>query len=225
VERGEDAVPDARAAASDAGSASGARLVTLGRAFDRANLLDSAALAYQKAAARLPAIADWLRLRAAGLIADSARRAELYADVKLPAAVPRIRWTEALARERTGDALAAAAQYESLGATMSAVRLRLAGNPDSVSRAGIRRALLAVVTGRGSADDAREAIGILDRSFVRSAAPKRWRSPGARLPIFPAVRSRAFPGSVRSPMPIGWRTEWRWPGWGATRMRWPCSTR
>ncbi len=166
VERGEDAVGDARAAVHDAGTAAGARLVTLGRAFDRANLLDSAALAYEKAAARLPAVADWLNLRAAGVRADSATRAALYRGVSLTAAVPRIRWTEALARERTGDALGAARVYESVGATMTAARLRLAASPDSATRASIRRALLGVVTARSSTDDAREAVAILDRSFA-----------------------------------------------------------
>ncbi len=167
VERGEEAVEDARAAVRDGGfDPPGARLVTLGRAFDRANLLDSAALAYQKAAARIPAIADWLSLRAAGVLADSAARAALYQEVALAAAVPRIRWTEALARERAGDGTGAARLYESLGATLAAVRLRLAESPDSETRAGVRKALLGVVTGRSTPDDAREAVATLDRSFA-----------------------------------------------------------
>ena len=167
VERGEDAVEDARAAVRDGGfDPPGARLVTLGRAFDRASLLDSAAQTYEKAAARLPAIADWLRLRAAGVTADSAGRAALYKNVTLAAAIPRIRWTEALARERAGDGPGAARLYESLGATVSAARLRLADSPDPASRSAIRRALLGVIAARSSADDAREAISMLDRAFA-----------------------------------------------------------
>jgi soluble lytic murein transglycosylase len=166
VERGEDAVEDARTAVKDGGAdGPGVRLVTLARAFDRAALADSAALTYQRAAARLPAIADWLRLRAAGVTADSGRRAELYRDISLAAAVPRIRWTEALARERAGDGLGAARLYESLGATLASVRLRLGEPPDSAARVGIRRALLGVIT-RSSPDEAREAISLLDRSFA-----------------------------------------------------------
>ena len=167
VERGEDAVEDARTAVKDGGTdGPGVRLVTLARAFDRAALTDSAALAYQRAAARLPAIADWLKLRAAGVTADSARRAELYRDINLAAAVPRIRWTEALARERAGDGPGAARLYESLGATLASVRLRLGEPLDSAARVGIRRSLLGLITGRSTPDEAREAISVLDRSFV-----------------------------------------------------------
>ena len=77
--------------------------MTLGRALDRADQQDSAARVYLRAAAALPSVASWLRLRAAGVTSDSAARSALYRDVSLPAAVTRIRWTEALARERTGD--------------------------------------------------------------------------------------------------------------------------
>lgn len=167
VEQSQDAVEDARAAVKDGGfDPPGARLITLARAFDRASLLDSAALAYEKAAARLPDIADWLRLRAAGVVADSARRAAIYHVISLPAAMPRIPWTEALARERAGDGLAASRLYESLGAPLAAARLRLAASPDSAAGVAIRRSMLGVITGRTSPDDAREAISILDRSFA-----------------------------------------------------------
>jgi soluble lytic murein transglycosylase len=169
VERGEDAVADAQAALRDAGSAAageGARLVTLARAYDRMHLLDSAAAAYNRAAARLPLVADWLLLRSAGVLADSAARAELYRSVSLPAATARIPWTEVLARERTGDEPGAARVYESLGATLAAARLRLAGTPDSAACAVVRRALVGLLTSRSSTDEARDAIGILDRSFA-----------------------------------------------------------
>ena len=47
------------------------------------------------------AIADWLRLRAAGVTGDSAARGAEYAAVVTPTARSRIAWTEAQARERT----------------------------------------------------------------------------------------------------------------------------
>ena len=169
VERGEDAVADAQAALRDAesaGTGADAQLVTLARAYDRMHLLDSAATAYNRAAARLPLVADWLLLRGAGVLADSAARAALYRNVTLPAATARIPWTEALARERTGDEPGAARAYESLGVALAAARLRLAGSPDSAARAEVRRALLGLLTPRSSADEARDAIGILDRTFA-----------------------------------------------------------
>lgn len=70
------------------------------RAFDRAGVSDSARASYEVAATELPLVADWLRLRAAGVTADSAARAADYAAVRLPEARSRIRWTEALARQR-----------------------------------------------------------------------------------------------------------------------------
>jgi soluble lytic murein transglycosylase len=166
VERGEDAVADAQAALLSASPGdSGARTVTLARAYDRMQLRDSAAAAYNRAAAQLPVVDDWLLLRAAGVLADSAARSALYQEVSIPAAVPRIRWTEALARERSGDEAGAARLYDELGAVISAARLRLADSPDAAERTAIRSTLVAALS-RPSADDARDAIEILDRSFA-----------------------------------------------------------
>ena len=169
LERGDSsAVDDAEAAVRTAeADDAGARLVTLARALDRADLIDSAARVYNRAAALLPSIADWLRLRAAGVTADSATRASLFREVSHPAATQRIGWTEALARERTGDLAGAARVYESLGATLPAIRLRLGTKPppDSAARAALRLALLDLLGPRGSADDARGAIALLDQSF------------------------------------------------------------
>jgi hypothetical protein len=70
------AVRDARAAiaaAADAGER-GTRLVLLARALERLDQRDSARVAYERAAAALPAVADWLRLRAVGLTTDTAAR-------------------------------------------------------------------------------------------------------------------------------------------------------
>jgi peptidoglycan lytic transglycosylase len=167
LERGDPAaLEDAAAAVRSApAEALGSRLVTLGRALDRADQLDSAARVYLRAAGALPSISSWLRLRAAGVTRDSAARAALYREVSLPAAIPRSRWTEAIARERSGDFSGAARAYEALGSTLAAVRLRLKSEPDSATRAAARRDLLALLGPRGSADDAREAIALLDGTF------------------------------------------------------------
>lgn len=168
VERGEPAVDDARrAAAAAGGEAMAPRLVVLARAFDRARQLDSAALYYQRAAELLPLVGDWLRLRAAGVSANSAARGALLRGVSLPAAVPRIRWTEALARDRGGDWREAARLYERLGATLAAARISLRETQDAGELATVRRELVALLTPRVSVEDARDAIALLDAAFPK----------------------------------------------------------
>ncbi|MFZ5623589.1 MAG: hypothetical protein ACOY71_04055, partial [Gemmatimonadota bacterium] len=170
LERGQDsmALNEARRALQHARTDAerGSRLVLLARALDRRNDLEGAADAYRAAADLLPPVADWLRLRAAGVLRDSAARAALYARVHIPAAQARIRWTEALALSRSGNAAAAAAQYELLGARLAALRQRLALARDSAGRAAIRGELLAVLRSSASAADSREAIAMLDASFA-----------------------------------------------------------
>ena len=126
-----EAVVDARAAiAADSARSpeeQGKRLVLLARAYDRLEQLDSAANIYGRAGALLPDLADWLMLRAAGVTRDSAARASLYAGVALPAALPRVPWTEALARDRNNEIEAAAIRYEHLGAITAAARIRWRG--------------------------------------------------------------------------------------------------
>ena len=166
VERGQAPLEDARLAVADArGEGLGPRLITLARAFDRANEFDSAAVYYVKAQATLPTIADWLRLRAAGVLADSAARAALYQEITLPAALPRVRWTEALALDRSDNPRAAARLYDALGASAAAARLRLRAASGSVERAAVRRELAGLLTPRLSVDDARDVIALLDEAF------------------------------------------------------------
>ena len=143
----------------------GERLVVLGRALDRAGRFDSAARVYQAAAFRLPVIADWLRLRAAGVTSDSAARASLYAQIELPVARARIPWTEALALDRTGTADASAAAYSALGAKLAGFRVRLGAHTDSASRRALRKGLLALLTPELGRDDTRDAIELLDSRF------------------------------------------------------------
>ncbi len=166
VERGLAPLDDARRAVRTArGDALGSRLLTLARAYDRASLLDSAAATYLRVADAFPTIADWLRLRAAGVLADSTSRSNLYTTVSLPAAVPRIRWTEALARDRAGDWGGAAERYAALGAVLAGVRLRLRAAKDPADRNNLRRELVGLLTPRLSDADARDAIAILDDAF------------------------------------------------------------
>lgn len=144
---------------------SGERLMLLATALDRLGARDSAAAVYLRAAGRLPQVADWLRLRAAAVTADSAARAQLYSSIEDPLPRGRIPWAEAAAYERTGDRAEAARHYAALGERLTALRLRLELSPDPEHRAAIRREFLALVSGRaGSA--ARQAIVVLDSAFA-----------------------------------------------------------
>jgi soluble lytic murein transglycosylase-like protein len=169
-----EAVVDARAAiVPDSGRAAeeqGKRLVLLARAYDRLDQLDSAAVTYQLAAALLPDLADWLALRTAGVTRDSAARASLYTGVALPAAVPRIPWTEALARDRSNDVDDAGMRYEHLGAIVAATRVRWRGAlTDSVRRLAAARfvELMRPVTATTEWRDALDLIHQIDPPFSR----------------------------------------------------------
>ena len=159
------AVEHARAAVTQAADARtrAMRMVLLARALDRRNQLDSARASYERAAAGLRDASDWLRLRAAGVDADSSRRAADYARVHVPAARDRIAWTEAQALERTGDVAAAARAFAALGAPVSALRLRLSQPSDSVGRAQIKSELIRIVRTRSGTGDARQAVELLDK--------------------------------------------------------------
>jgi len=174
LERGADtvALTQAMAALRDAKSNDirATRLVLVARALERTNATDSAAAAYARAgesAGALRGIRDWLELRAAGVERDSAARAAHFAKVALPPAKSRVAWTEALARERFGDAAGAAQRYAALGATAQALRLRLSVASDDASRNMVKSELLAFIQGRNSPLDIRTAIDILDKGFTR----------------------------------------------------------
>lgn len=177
VERGElaPAVRHARRAVELATpDRRGERLAVLARALDRAERHDSAAALYLEAARVLPDIRQWLVLRAAGLLADSARRAELYPRVEDPVARARIPWTEALALERRGDRLAAARRYEAVGARLAAIRLRLEAG-DSATRRRARADLGNLLVPGLDADDAAQAIALFDRQFPSRTATEELR--------------------------------------------------
>jgi soluble lytic murein transglycosylase len=173
LERGADtiALTHATAAVRDArdGDARAVRLVLLARALERNNHFDSAAVTYSRAAVALKPVRDWLQLRVAGTEGDSAKRAATFAIVTLPVARSRIGWTEAQARERFADALGAAARYAVLGATVTALRLRLSVAPDNETRDVIKGELLAFIRGHNGSADAKSALEVLDKAFTSFA--------------------------------------------------------
>ena len=150
----------------------GERLTLAARAHDRVKSWATARDLYLRAASNLPAVADWLVLRAAAVTAEDSARRRMYGDVRSAAARARIPWTEAAARERFGDLTGAATTYDSLGARVSATRLRLldaVNRGDTVARAAARSALLGIVESSGGST-AREAVQLLDADSARLTA-------------------------------------------------------
>jgi len=111
-------------------------------------------------------VADWLRLRAAGVTADSTGRARWYAALRTDIARARVPRVEASARERAEDYAGAARAFEALGDRVAALRLRLAGRPGDAARDTVQRALVALVTTRAGSSSARSATELLDREFA-----------------------------------------------------------
>ncbi len=195
-----DAVDHARRAVEHAAddSARGVRRTLEARALDRLDRLPESAAAYTAAAEQLPAVADWLRLRAAGVLADGAARQRLYADVRDPIARERIAITEAQTRRRLGDLAGAAQAYLALGDTAAALGLRLAVE-DSSARPAIRVSLLDVVRRRSGTAQARIAATTLDSAFGPLPATEQLivaRSLARSGPAASAARAfaRAFAG-------------------------------
>ena len=141
-------------------------LVIHARDLDRADSLDAARAAYEAAAQKLPQLSDWLYLRAAGVTADSAARAGYYGKLRTDAARDRIRWTDAIARERTRDFAGAIRAYNALGARLDALRLRVNPPADDASRAAARTELLSFISSSGNSADTREAIDLFDKVFT-----------------------------------------------------------
>lgn len=150
----------------------GERLTLAARAHDRVKSWTAARDLYLRAASNLPAIADWLVLRAAAVTAGDSVRRGMYDGVRSTPARARIPWTEAAARERFGDLTGAAMAYDSLGARVSATRLRLldaATRGDTVARAAAREALLGIIEHSGGST-AYEAVQLLDADSARLTA-------------------------------------------------------
>ncbi|MBA3257882.1 MAG: hypothetical protein H0T68_00255, partial [Gemmatimonadales bacterium] len=141
----------------------GERLLVMARALERLDQRDSAAATYRRVAERLPMVADWVLLRAAAVTDDSLARAALYEQVTLPLARERIGWSEAAAREAMGDLSVAAERFDSLGARLTSVRLRLALSADSAPRDGLREKLLGMTR-------LPDAVFLLDSAFAPLSA-------------------------------------------------------
>jgi soluble lytic murein transglycosylase len=152
--------------AATADSIEGERLVILATALDRLGARDSSASTYERAALHLPAIADWLLIRAASTTDDSAGRSRLYERLRDPLARARIPWSNAAALERTGDLQGAAARYAALGDRVGALRLRALASPDSDIQIRVRRDLVDLVAARRSVAELREAITSLDSQYA-----------------------------------------------------------
>ena len=164
LSRDRDVRDDARVALADARTPAArvTRRVLLARALDRANVLDSAAAAYSAAAGQVPEIADWLRLRAAGAIADSGQRATLFGWVTNAAARERVAWTDAQARERTGDFAGASRVFRSVGAIGEAFQAEALAARDTAARMELMHRIVTYLGGRTSFTNARQAVGVLD---------------------------------------------------------------
>ena len=170
LEREADSLAAARAAVAVESArdrtARGERLVLLARALDRRNRLDSSRATYLRAASDLPALRDWLLLRAAGVAPTRARRDSIYALLDTPAAKERAPRLEASTRERHGDISGAATAYAQMGDSLSAVRLRLI-RARGAPRLALRRRLMSIVRAGANPRDAERAIEILDGAGVR----------------------------------------------------------
>jgi tetratricopeptide (TPR) repeat protein len=141
------------------------RRVLLARALDRLDLTDSAAATYRRAADALPAVRDWLTLRAAGSTKDAGARARLYSRLTTPAAKARVPYTEAQTLERFDLVLAAATAYERLGDVPSAYRLRLSSDYDAAQRSTVRAGLLGYIQRDARGENLARALDVLDAAF------------------------------------------------------------
>lgn len=174
LERGQDAVADARSALASATTEPSrvVRRVLLARAYDRANQLDSAAAGYSFGAARVPAAADWLLLRAAGVSADSGTRAAFFKRVVGAPARARIPFTDAQARERTGDFVGAARVYRGVGADGSAFRAEALAARDDAAKTTLVSRLIGYLGGTPVPAEARQALEVLDRAGPNLSPPQ-----------------------------------------------------
>src|SRR4051812_15002250 len=161
-------------------------LVLRARELDRADSLEQARSAYEDAAKRLPQVADWLYLRAAGVTADSAARAGYFAKVRTDVARDRIRWTDAIARERTHDIPGAIRVYSALGSRLDALRLRVSPPSDDAAKNAARRDLLSFISQSNNSPDTREAIGLFDKVFTTT-------TPAEELTIARAAAKSGLP--------------------------------
>lgn len=155
------AFPGLAAARLPDGGADPERVVRDAHAALRAGRHAEARRRYIEAAAGVPDISDWLLRRAALLTPDSAGRAALYSQIRLPIVRARLLETEALARERNGDHRGAAIRYDSLGRLVDATRVRLLTAPGKEERRGLRLGLVTYIDRYAGSLQAQAAIDLL----------------------------------------------------------------
>jgi soluble lytic murein transglycosylase len=169
---------------------SSTRLVTLASALGRIGDASGAAQAYMSAAALNPVVGDWLRLRAAEWMADSAARAQALATVTLPHAASRAELADVRARENTGDTTGAIAGHMRMGGVAAALSLRRAVAATPEDTASLRADALAALAGvRGAT--VRSIVDVLDS--VSSVL-----SPAEHLFVARALGSMGGERTVRS---------------------------
>jgi soluble lytic murein transglycosylase len=161
-------------------------LVLRARELDRADSLEAARAAYEDAAKKLPQLSDWLYLRAAGVTADSGARAAYFGRLKTDVARDRVRYTDAIARERTRDFAGAIRAYSALGEKLDALRLRVAPPADEASKASARSELLSYISSSNNSADTRAAIDLFDKVFAS-------RTPAEELTIARAGAKSGVP--------------------------------
>jgi peptidoglycan lytic transglycosylase len=152
----------------------GGALALAGRAFERLDRDDSARAAYDSAADYIPSIADWLYLRSAGLTRDGAERDAYYERLTTKVALSRAGWSEALKREKLGQARAAIRLYDSLetsDARLASLRLRAATAESRREQAKVRAEILTFIDSASGSEDARTAVEALDSRW-RKHPPK-----------------------------------------------------
>ena len=159
-----------RSASQDSASTPEKALVLRARALDRADSLDAAKALYVEAARRVPAVADWLYLRAAGVARDKSERDGYLAHVTSPVATERKAPTEALAIERSGDIDGAIKAYTAIGDKLAAIRLHLLRKNDTLQVASARRGLIAYLGDNPGRESVRDAIALFDKSFAQQTA-------------------------------------------------------
>lgn len=143
------------------------RMVFLARALDRLDIVDSAAQLYRRAAESLPAVREWLLLRAAGTTRDEKSRQRLYEDVRTPAPLGRVGHTEAQTLERFRMIQGAADAYEKLGDMPTAYRLRLQTVESAAQRSATRAGLLGYIQRDARGESLARALEVLDAFFPR----------------------------------------------------------
>ncbi|HWL39470.1 MAG TPA: transglycosylase SLT domain-containing protein [Gemmatimonadaceae bacterium] len=172
-------------------------LVARARELDRADSRDSARVAYEEAAKRLPQISDWLYLRAAGVTADSSARDAYYRRVRTAVARDRIRWTEAQARERTGDIPGAIRMFTAVGGNLQALRLRAAVAADDPAASALaKRDLLAFIARSNTSSETRDAIDLFGKVFTTTTPAEELIL--ARAAANSGVPERAAAGFARA---------------------------